>query len=208
MQIYGITDVIPFHLQLRGSSKSLSFLLGLYTPPTSLPSLTSSKSKSKQLHPASHPPPPTHPSLSLYTSYEPTPEHSTAFSTKLSQSAELYSWALQNPYTLGVPSNDLTSSQTTHTRDNESFTLRVYILRQVSAKVRDRRSWRIRVLAEGKLRAAGNPPKFDEKAGEAYALDWEGELQCSEDVTEPSFASGELSAKVSHHYALASFFMG
>lgn len=206
MQIYGITDVIPFHLQLRGSPKSLSFLLGLYTPPTSLPSLTSSKSKSKQ--PFSHPSPPTYPSLSLYTSYEPTAEHSTAFSTKLSESAGLYSWALQNPYTLGVPSDDSTSSQATRRRDKESFTLRVYILRQVSAKVRDRRSWRIKVLAEGKLRATGDPPKFDEKADEAYALDWEGELQCTGDVTEPSFASGELSAKVSYHYILAFFFMG
>lgn len=77
--------------------------------------------------------------------------------------------------------------------------MRVYLLRQVSTKVRGQRAWRNKVLAEGTLRAIGAPLTFSERAdSEVCALDWEGELQCSEDVSVASFAAGELSVKVSY----------
>ena len=180
MQIYGLTDTVPFHLQLRGPPKSLAALLGLSTGmrSASLPPLTKLKSRTRLGKRASTPP----------------PER-----TRICDHAAQYPWSLHNPYVLvGAMPDDLRSLGSARSREpaRSALNVRVYVLRQVATKVKGQRAWRNRVLAEGTLRAVGEPPRFCEGAAPAtLSLDWEGELVFPADETVPSFTSGELLVK-------------
>lgn len=198
VQIYGLLDIIPFHLQLSGSAKSLSSLLGLSTP------RQASKSPSPRRWSRN--------SFALKSPY-PTTALSTTISrassvqpgslpTKFTETCQKYPWSVQNPYLfIGSSPEDLTSLRSARTREQrDELVLRVYLLRQVSVRVNGQKAWRNRIIGEGAIWPTNHPPDIDdlgEGAGHS-ALDWAGELRVEKDVTVPSFAAGDLTIKVCH----------
>ncbi|KIP08620.1 hypothetical protein PHLGIDRAFT_117121 [Phlebiopsis gigantea 11061_1 CR5-6] len=164
VQIYGLTDTVPFHLQLRGPSNSLSALVGLSVGARSmsLPPLAKLRSRTRLGKRAATPPPQR---------------------TRICDHAAQYPWSLQSPYVFvaSMP-GDLRSLGSARSREpaRTALAVRVYVLRQVATKVKGQRAWRNRVLAEGTLRAVGEPPCFGASTG-------------SETV--PSFIAGELQVK-------------
>lgn len=101
--------------------------------------------------------------------------------------------------------NTLATSPVLHrtTSGDKKPSIRVYLLRQICAKVHGQKAWKNVVLGEGKLSPLEHPPSWSPSPSsfgeEDHALDWEGEVRCNEDVTTASFIAGELLVKVRAH---------
>lgn len=76
--------------------------------------------------------------------------------------------------------------------------IRVFILRQITAKVHHQKAWRNVVLGEGKLwpLQRGSMEESDSHDEGQKSMDWEGEVRCNSDVTVGGFAAGEFVVKV------------
>ena len=181
--------MIPFHLQLRGAAKSLSAFLGLHDA-ASVVAPPADGTRTKRASPRA---PSLKPRRSM-SSVRPSPQ----LPPKLFDAAAMYPWAVQSPYLfVGGSPEDLRPLRTADRRDTTKALVRVFLLRQVSARVRGQKAWRNCVVGEGELWPVSPSPAFDGmQAEESVALDWAGEVRCSEDVGVPSFASGELGVKV------------
>lgn len=165
VQIYALSDTIPFHLQLRGHAQSLRTFMG--EPDDCLPTRVTSRSSST--------------------------------SSTVSLSPSQLSWAgVRHPTIF----SSLLQQQLSRSSGSEKPVIRVYLLRQVAAKVHGQKAWRNVVLGEGKLSPLERPPSWSPSAAEQrggeddYAMDWEGEVRCNSDVTNGSFTSGDLQVKV------------
>ncbi|KAI0688375.1 hypothetical protein BC835DRAFT_1284717 [Cytidiella melzeri] len=93
---------------------------------------------------------------------------------------------------------------TSETRQRpRSPVVRVYLLRDIVVKVKGVSANKHVVLGEGTLSPVEYPPAWSpycssnatQDTEEMYALDWEGELSCNDDVTVPSFVSGDLQVR-------------
>ena len=71
--------------------------------------------------------------------------------------------------------------------------VRVFILRQVTAKVNFQKAWRSTVIGEGTLWPLQQNRTLDGAA--EGALDWEGEVRCNADVKTGSFVAGDFVVK-------------
>ncbi|KAH7927815.1 hypothetical protein BV22DRAFT_1118028 [Leucogyrophana mollusca] len=96
---------------------------------------------------------------------------------------------------LGQPQYSKTPSGSAGT--GAGTAIRVYLLRQTTIKLYESTTTTSRVLGEGKLRASQTKsPCCGEPAKDGLdALDWEGEIRCSEDVTIASFATSQAIVK-------------
>ncbi|EGO24101.1 hypothetical protein SERLADRAFT_362165 [Serpula lacrymans var. lacrymans S7.9] len=80
-------------------------------------------------------------------------------------------------------------------------TVRVYLSRQMTVKVGDQKNIRKRVLGEGTLRALSSSsevkPLFRHSSSKdgLDTLDWEGEVQCSREITTPAFCTPQFAVK-------------
>ncbi|EKM48998.1 uncharacterized protein PHACADRAFT_214550 [Phanerochaete carnosa HHB-10118-sp] len=197
VQIYGLTDTIPFHLQINGPAKSLSFLLGLSMP---RPASKSPNRRKWSRNPSSFksPYPSTELSMTVSRAYPeqaggPTP-------TKVLDTCAQSPWSVQHPYLFvgGAPEDLAPLRPARAAQERNEFVLRVYLLRQVSARVNGLKAWRNAVIGEGAVWPVGGPPDIDCDGGDGAAwsaLDWAGELRVDKDVETQSFAVGDLSVK-------------
>lgn len=104
-------------------------------------------------------------------------------------------YAMRNPYLfLGHLPTDLSLVER-----KTAPTVRVFMLRQVAAKVNKQKAWRNLVIGEATLRPVLQPPAWsagEPDPDEFLSLDYEGELKCNEDVSVASFAAGDVAVKV------------
>lgn len=169
VQIYAISDTIPIHLQLRGSLKSLCTFM------SPLPSVSSS-----------------FPKLGLGLRSSRSSSMTTASSSSFSSPSMLHAPPrLRNPYARSVfgtvPRASLDASQPS---------VRVFILRQVTAKVNYQKAWRSTVIGEGTLWPMQQNRTLGAGMDDSLeALDWEGEVRCNSDVTTGSFVAGDFVVK-------------
>ncbi|CAL1712387.1 unnamed protein product [Somion occarium] len=179
VQIYAISDTIPFHLQLQGSQASLNAFL--FSPESSPQARNAALRRAK----------------TLSVSYEsPAESHLSSFAVSL----PFITRASSNPLLPEPPPSPLKPDPSLPWYVDTSRgkpTVRVYLLRQILVKVNGTKSWRNIVLGEGKM----YPVQAQYHAcpgAESYAeqaLDWEGELKCNGDVTVGGFNSGPLVLK-------------
>ncbi|KAI0784756.1 hypothetical protein C8Q75DRAFT_699464, partial [Abortiporus biennis] len=74
--------------------------------------------------------------------------------------------------------------------------VRVYLLRQISARVHGQRAWRNTVLGEGKIwPVQPHPPDLCSSSDAEQALDWEGEVKCGGEVVTGGFNTGQMVVK-------------
>ncbi|GJE99015.1 hypothetical protein PsYK624_152530 [Phanerochaete sordida] len=187
VQIYGLPDIIPFHIQVAGAAKSLSSLVGSPAPRQASKSPTRRRWSRTSSSLKSPYPTELSKTISRASSVQP---------TKFTETCAQYPWSVQNPYLfVGGTPEDLTSLHSVRTRERDEFVLRVYLLRQVSTKINGQKAWRNQIIGEGSVYPAGRPPDFDQDDARPSALDWAGEVRVDKDVYAPSFTVGDLTVK-------------
>lgn len=81
-------------------------------------------------------------------------------------------------------------------KSSKKPSVRVFLLRQICARVHGQRAWRNIVLGEGKLWPTQPPESLLDPTVDAdLSLDWEGEVRCNADVNVGGFSAGALVVK-------------
>ena len=174
VQIYGIPDTIPFHLQLRGPDRSLRTFLN-----------SSSRTQENQ-------------KLGLGLRHTRSSTSTTSSSSESSRST--FSRICRRPNSIF---GALPRSAALKMSKAEAV-VRVFLLRQVTVKVNFQKAWRSTVIGEGTLTPvlrdlSDSDESLDGHEADAEpleTLDWEGEVRCNEDVTVGGFCSGDMIVKV------------
>lgn len=194
---------------MRSDPASLKAFLSPPPPPELKGSTRKPKAKGKSPYPAP----------SLFTNTAPSLLSSSPSSTTLASPispmlAHGYPLPLAHAYPFfttrefGYPSSDTESepSSPSTTTSAPGFppnfadmglakpSIRVFLLRQICARVHGQRAWRNVVLGEGKLSLAETQLGSEAEG----TMDWEGEVRCKDDVTVGGFNAGTLIVKVSN----------
>ncbi|KAI0086991.1 hypothetical protein BDY19DRAFT_995421 [Irpex rosettiformis] len=173
VQIYALTDTIPFHLQLRGPAGTLRKFMGLPDPPVdSIPTRTSTRSS----------------------------DTSTSTTSTASSSSHAFPSAFRTAASLLGSLSDAIAAHTTSSLRQPL--IRVSLLRQTSVTVNAQKAWKNDNLGEATLRPVEHPPSWSPSPSwrvggeeDELAFDWEGEVKAHETVKIPSFISGDLKVK-------------
>ncbi|GJE99014.1 hypothetical protein PsYK624_152520 [Phanerochaete sordida] len=191
VQIFGLQDTIPFHVQVAGSSKSLTFLVDPSASHRASDSNTRRKSPPRS--PLKSPYPPRQLSSGCSRAQHASPTEAP------SDTAVPQLWSSHRSHlSISGSPDDLKALRAAHTvRDPGEVLVRVYLLRQITSTINGMKAWRNKVIGEGTVWPVGRPQnvKLDERSDRHAALDWAGELRVDRTVSVPSFAVEDLSVK-------------